>query len=240
MFNHDKFLNLFAIFWIFLVPLELKSGHTVNLGALPCACRPGTRRIWEVCCVPAVRAHGEQPPTPSAGRDGVCPLFFAVSLYIHTVKRFAMCPTFGTRQTRSLPSPWLPSALCRRPPSAKSSPCAYVVSGCVHSFLAACEIYTTRMTVTFYWSIHVCVYVIVFLEIQHSWLYWWNWNLWNCNFCWWACSICPLNFLALFTTYKDVSMMFVGLDESAYIPVIGGTVKVSSPITHESGIGISQ
>jgi len=37
-----------------------------------------------------------------------------------------------------------------------------------------------------------------------------------------------------------VSMMFVGLDESAYIPVIGGTVKVSSPITHESGIGISQ
>jgi len=91
----------------------------------------------------------------------------------------------------------------------------------LHSFLAACEIYTTRMTVTFYWSIHVCVYVLVFLEIRHSWLYWWNWNLWNCNFCWWACSICPLNFLALFTTYKDVSMMFVGLDESAYIPVIG-------------------
>lgn len=68
----------------------------------------------------------------------------------------------------------------------------------LHSFLAACEIYTTRMTVTFYWSIHVCVYVLVFLEIRHSWLYWWNWNLWNCNFCWWACSICPLNFLALF------------------------------------------
>ena len=110
MFNHDKFLNLFAIFWIFLVPLELKSGHTVNLGALPCACRPGTRRIWEVCCVPAVRAHREQPPTPSAGRDGVCPLFFAVRLYIHTAKRFAVCPTFGRRQTRSLPSPRLPSA----------------------------------------------------------------------------------------------------------------------------------
>lgn len=62
--------------------------------------------------VPAVRAHGEQPPTPSAGRDGVCSFFFAVRLYIHTANKFAVCPTFGTRQTRSLPSPWLPSALC--------------------------------------------------------------------------------------------------------------------------------
>ena len=73
--------------------------------------------------MPAVRAHGEQPLTPSAGRDGVCQLFFAVRLYIHTAKRFSVCPTFGTQQTRSLPSPWLPSALCRRPPSTKSSPC---------------------------------------------------------------------------------------------------------------------
>ena len=106
------------------------SGHTANMGALSCACRPGTRRIWERCRVPTVRAHGEQPPTPSAGRDGVCPLFFAVRLYIHTAKRFAVCPTFGTRQTRSLPSPWLPSALCHRPSSTKSSPCAYVSSPC--------------------------------------------------------------------------------------------------------------
>ena len=94
-------------------------GHQVRRVPRPC-----TRRIWQHCRVPAVRAHGEQPPTPSAGRDGVCPLFFAVCLYIHTVKRFAVCPTFGTRQTRSLSSPWLPSALCRRPPSAKSLPCA--------------------------------------------------------------------------------------------------------------------
>ena len=132
------------------VTVCLPSGHTANMRALPCDCRPGTRRIWERCHVPAVRAHGEQPPTPSAGRDGVCPIFFAVRLYIHTAKRFAVCPTFGTRQTRSLPSPWLPSGLCRRSSLAKSSPCAYGVSGCVHSFLAACEIYTTRMTVTFY------------------------------------------------------------------------------------------
>ena len=112
------------------VAMCLPSGHTANLAALPCACRPGTRQIWERCRVPAIRAHGEQPPTPSAGRDGVCPLFFAVSLYIHTAKRFAVCLTFGTRQTRSLPSQRLPSALCRRPPSAKSSPCAYVSSSC--------------------------------------------------------------------------------------------------------------
>ena len=32
--------------------------------------------------MPTVRAHGEQPPTPSSGRDGVCPLFLAVRLYI--------------------------------------------------------------------------------------------------------------------------------------------------------------
>jgi len=135
-------------------------GHQVRRVPRPCTRRTdhsspfalgkGTRRIWERCRVPSVRAHGEQPPTPSTGRDGVCPPFFAVRLYIPMATTFAVCPPFGTRQTRSLPSPWLPSALCRRPPSAKSSPCAYVVSGCVHSFLAACEIYTTRMTVTFY------------------------------------------------------------------------------------------
>ena len=41
------------------VAVCLPSGHTANLAALPCACRPGTRRIWERCRVPAVRAHGE-------------------------------------------------------------------------------------------------------------------------------------------------------------------------------------
>ena len=184
----------------------LPSGHTANLGGLLCACRPGTRRT---------AADAVSWPWRSL------PAFFRREFIYTHGEKVCRVPDFWHTANKVLPSPWLPSALCRRPPSAKSSPCAYVVSGCVHSFLAACEIYTTRMTVTFYWSIHVCVYVIVFLEIRHSWLYWWNWNLWNCNFCWWACSICPLNFLALFTTYKDVSMMFVGLDESAYIPVIG-------------------
>ena len=75
----------------------LPSGHTANLGALPIACRPGTRRIWERCRVPAVRAHGEQPPTPSAGRDGVCPLFFAVSLYIHTANKVFAVPMAAVR-----------------------------------------------------------------------------------------------------------------------------------------------
>ena len=37
----------------------LPSWHTANLGALPCACRPGTQRIWELCRVATVRAHGE-------------------------------------------------------------------------------------------------------------------------------------------------------------------------------------
>ena len=97
---------------------------------LPCAKTKGTRRRLDVHRVSTVQAHGEQPPMPSAGRDGVCSLFFAVRLYIHTAKRFAVCPTFDTRQTRSLPSPWLPSALCRRPRSAKSSPCAYGSSPC--------------------------------------------------------------------------------------------------------------
>src|SRR6185312_2127072 len=39
-------------------------GHMVKLGALPCACRPGTRRRLDVHRVSTVQAHGEQPPTP--------------------------------------------------------------------------------------------------------------------------------------------------------------------------------
>jgi len=41
------------------VAMCLPSGHTANLGALLCTCRPGTRRIWQRCRVPTVLAHGE-------------------------------------------------------------------------------------------------------------------------------------------------------------------------------------
>ena len=100
-------------------PCTRRTDHT-----LPCTKTKGTRRRLDVHRVSTTQAYGKQPPTPSAGRDSVCSLFFAVRLYIHTANRFAVCPTFGTRGTRSLPSPWLPSGLCRRPPSAKSSLCA--------------------------------------------------------------------------------------------------------------------
>ena len=112
----------------------------------PCApgAAHGTRRSLELCRVHAVRAHGK------AWIFIVCPrrrhmannrrrrqlavtasaCFFAMCLYIHTVYSFAVCPTIGTQQTRSLPSLLLLSALCRRPPSTKSSPCAYGSSPC--------------------------------------------------------------------------------------------------------------
>ena len=54
--------------------------HTAKPGALPCACRSGTRRSLDVHRVSTAQAHGEQLPTPSADRDGVCSLFFVVCL----------------------------------------------------------------------------------------------------------------------------------------------------------------
>jgi len=51
--------------------------------------------------------------------------FFAVYPWIHTVNVFAVCPINGTRQTRPLPCLALPSGVRRRPPTAKTSPCAY-------------------------------------------------------------------------------------------------------------------
>ena len=93
--------------------------HTAKPRAWPCVCCPSTRRSLELCRVPAVRTHGE------AWIFTVCPrrrhtansrrrrqlavtasacFFFAMCLYIHTAYSFAVCPTIGARQIRSLPS----------------------------------------------------------------------------------------------------------------------------------------
>ena len=59
-------------------PCTRRTDHT-----LPCTKTKGTRRRLDVHRVSTVQAHGEQPPMPSAGRDGVCSLFSPCA-YIYT------------------------------------------------------------------------------------------------------------------------------------------------------------
>ena len=63
----------------------LLSRHTAKPRALSCACCPDTRRSLDLHRVSTAPAHGEQPPTPSTGRDGVCLFFRHVSTYTHGV-----------------------------------------------------------------------------------------------------------------------------------------------------------
>ena len=116
--------------------------------------RPGTRRTDHCSSCARKKAHGEpkhfavcQSPGHTAkweispcayflAHDKVfchvvrpssrcqC-LLFAVYPWIHTANVFAVCPINGTRQTRPLPCLALPSGVRRRPPTAKTSPCAY-------------------------------------------------------------------------------------------------------------------
>ena len=89
--------------------MHLDMWHTAKLKSSPCA---------------YLRVHGEHL------RHAVSPpwrcfaLFFAVHPGIHTAKMFVVCPTDGTRQTRSLPCQALPSVIRRRPPTVKQPPCA--------------------------------------------------------------------------------------------------------------------
>ena len=69
----------------------------------PCARGLGTRRTNYLRRVPETVAHGEFIPTPSGSGHAVFLFFCAVYLDKHTAKLFAVCPKFGTRQTRPLP-----------------------------------------------------------------------------------------------------------------------------------------
>ena len=80
---------------------------------------------WEISPCAYFLAHGEvfcHAVRPSSRRQY---LFFAVYPWIHTANVFAVCPINGTRQTRPLPCLALSSGVRRRPPMAKTSPCAY-------------------------------------------------------------------------------------------------------------------
>jgi len=79
-------------------------------GGSPCVGRQDTRQTLHFRRVSCGLAHGEDRPTPSTEPHVVCSLYFAVCLRKHTANKFAVCPRNGTRQTRSLPSAWLPSA----------------------------------------------------------------------------------------------------------------------------------
>ena len=71
--------------------------------ASPCAWDHGTRRTNYLRHMPEIVAHGEFIPTQSGSGHTVFLLFCVVYLDKHTAKVFAMCPKFGTRQTRPLP-----------------------------------------------------------------------------------------------------------------------------------------
>ena len=95
----------------------------------PCACCPGTRRSLELCCVPAVRAHGE------VWSFAVCPRrrhmansrrcrqlavtasarFFPPCAYIYTRRIGLPSARRLAHGKHGLCRP-VPSALCRRPP----------------------------------------------------------------------------------------------------------------------------
>ena len=80
---------------------------------------------WEISPCAYFLAHGEvfcHSVRPSSRRQ--C-LFFTVYPWIHTANVFAVCPINGTRQTRILPCLTLSLGVRRRPPTAKTSPCAY-------------------------------------------------------------------------------------------------------------------
>ena len=59
------------------VPERQAHGKAPGFAVCP---RSGTRRSLDVHRVSTAQAHGEQLPTPSTDRDGVCSLFFAVCL----------------------------------------------------------------------------------------------------------------------------------------------------------------
>ena len=87
------------------------------------------KRTTKSLSPPCAGARGTRWIHPDAADQSASTLspyfFFAVYLDIHTTKVFVVCPKYGTWQTRHLPCPWLPSAVRRRPPSAKTSPCAW-------------------------------------------------------------------------------------------------------------------
>ena len=129
-----------------IVRRVLGKRHTANLNTLPCAKTLGTRRRALLlgpacpsspCAYPGgTRRSGKFRRVPTSwhtAKSSVTPLgrphdvnaFFAVYPWIHTANVFAVCPINGTRQTRPLRCLALPLGVRRRPPTAKTSPCAY-------------------------------------------------------------------------------------------------------------------